>query len=204
MAKPTRGFLGRGKAARDPRLPPGQYDAGDQWPVLNAEVTPQLDLASWSFSVEGLVDAPDDLDLGGDPRAAGFRVLRRHPLRDDLVQARRDLQRRLGRHAPRHRRLATGSHPRAGLLPHRVHDQPAAGRCHRWSSLGGLGVRGCSPCRSNTADRHACLVPHLYFWKSAKWVAGLRVLDHDEPGFWERNGYHDRGDPWLEQRYQGD
>ena len=48
------------------------------------------------------------------------------------------------------------------------------------------------------------LVPHLYFWKSAKWVAGVRVLDHDEPGFWERNGYHDRGDPWLEQRYQGD
>ncbi len=44
----------------------------------------------------------------------------------------------------------------------------------------------------------------LFFWKSAKWVAGLRVLDHDEPGFWERNGYHDRGDPWLEQRYQGD
>ena len=48
------------------------------------------------------------------------------------------------------------------------------------------------------------LVPHLYFWKSAKWVAGLRLLDHDEPGFWERNGYHDRGDPWKEQRYQGD
>jgi DMSO/TMAO reductase YedYZ molybdopterin-dependent catalytic subunit len=48
------------------------------------------------------------------------------------------------------------------------------------------------------------LVPHLYFWKSAKWVASLRLLDHDEPGFWERYGYHDRGDPWLEQRYQGD
>ena len=48
------------------------------------------------------------------------------------------------------------------------------------------------------------LVPHLYFWKSAKWIAGLRLLDHDEQGFWERNGYHDRGDPWLEQRYQGD
>jgi DMSO/TMAO reductase YedYZ molybdopterin-dependent catalytic subunit len=48
------------------------------------------------------------------------------------------------------------------------------------------------------------LVPHLYFWKSAKWVSGLRLLDHDEQGFWERNGYHDRGDPWLEQRYQGD
>ena len=48
------------------------------------------------------------------------------------------------------------------------------------------------------------LVPHLYFWKSAKWIAGVRVLDHDEAGFWEQNGYHDRGDPWLEQRYQGD
>ena len=48
------------------------------------------------------------------------------------------------------------------------------------------------------------LVPHLYFWKSAKWVAGLRLLDHDEQGFWERNGYHDRGDPWRQQRYQGD
>ena len=76
MAKPTRGFLGRGKAARDPRLPPGQYDAGDQWPVLNAEVTPQPDVASWSFSVEGLVVAPDDVDLGGDPRSAGVRVFR--------------------------------------------------------------------------------------------------------------------------------
>src|SRR5277367_1310614 len=58
MAKPTRGFLGRGKAARDSRLPPGQYDAGNQWPVLTAEVTPQPDLASWSFSVEGLVAHP--------------------------------------------------------------------------------------------------------------------------------------------------
>jgi DMSO/TMAO reductase YedYZ molybdopterin-dependent catalytic subunit len=48
------------------------------------------------------------------------------------------------------------------------------------------------------------LVPHLYFWKSAKWVAGLRVLDHDEPGFWEMNGYHNRGDPWKEQRYWND
>ena len=48
------------------------------------------------------------------------------------------------------------------------------------------------------------LVPHLYFWKSAKWITRLTLMDHDEPGFWERNGYHDRGDPWLEQRYTGD
>jgi DMSO/TMAO reductase YedYZ molybdopterin-dependent catalytic subunit len=48
------------------------------------------------------------------------------------------------------------------------------------------------------------LVPHLYFWKSAKWVRGIRLRDEDEPGFWETAGYHDYGDPWREQRYQGD
>ena len=48
------------------------------------------------------------------------------------------------------------------------------------------------------------LVPHLLFLEERQWVSGLRILDHDEPGFWERRGYHDRGDPWLEQREQGD
>ena len=48
------------------------------------------------------------------------------------------------------------------------------------------------------------LVPHLYFWKSAKWISRLELMAADRPGFWEQNGYHDRGDPWLEQRYQGD
>jgi DMSO/TMAO reductase YedYZ molybdopterin-dependent catalytic subunit len=48
------------------------------------------------------------------------------------------------------------------------------------------------------------LVPHLYFWKSAKWVRGLELSDHDEPGFWEAYGYHNYGDPWKEQRYWGD
>jgi DMSO/TMAO reductase YedYZ molybdopterin-dependent catalytic subunit len=48
------------------------------------------------------------------------------------------------------------------------------------------------------------LVPHLYFWKSAKWITRLELMAEDRQGFWEYNGYHDRGDPWLEQRYQGD
>jgi DMSO/TMAO reductase YedYZ molybdopterin-dependent catalytic subunit len=48
------------------------------------------------------------------------------------------------------------------------------------------------------------LVPHLYLWKSAKWVRGIQLLLQDEPGFWETAGYHDYGDPWREQRYQGD
>lgn len=48
------------------------------------------------------------------------------------------------------------------------------------------------------------LVPHLYFWKSAKWVKGLQFTKRDEPGFWESNGYHMYGDPWREQRYSND
>jgi DMSO/TMAO reductase YedYZ molybdopterin-dependent catalytic subunit len=48
------------------------------------------------------------------------------------------------------------------------------------------------------------LVPHLYFWKSAKWVRGLRLMEHDEPGFWESLGYHNHGDPWREERHWGD
>jgi DMSO/TMAO reductase YedYZ molybdopterin-dependent catalytic subunit len=48
------------------------------------------------------------------------------------------------------------------------------------------------------------VVPHLYFWKSAKWVRGLRFMDHDQPGFWEALGYNMHGDPWKEERYSGD
>jgi len=48
------------------------------------------------------------------------------------------------------------------------------------------------------------LVPHLYFWKSAKWIKGLGLLDHNEPAVWEQYGYHDYGDPWKEQRFRGD
>jgi len=55
MSRFTRGFAGRGRE-RDPRLPPGQYDTGRSWPVLTAEVTPRIDTASWTFTVEGLVE----------------------------------------------------------------------------------------------------------------------------------------------------
>ncbi len=69
MAKITRGFLGRTRGPRDERLPPGQYDTGRSWPVLNAEATPKLSTADWTFRVEGSGRAPDDVDLGRDPRA---------------------------------------------------------------------------------------------------------------------------------------
>ena len=82
----TRGFSGRGRANRDKRLPPGQYDTGSEWPVLTAEVTPKLSTDTWTFTVEGLVEAPDHLDLGPAPRLSAFDLQRRHPLRDHLVE----------------------------------------------------------------------------------------------------------------------
>jgi DMSO/TMAO reductase YedYZ molybdopterin-dependent catalytic subunit len=61
-----------------------------------------------------------------------------------------------------------------------------------------------NPLASEHGGPARLLVPHLYFWKSAKWVRGLEVKEQNEPGFWESNGYHIYGDPWKEQRYQGD
>ncbi len=203
MAKPTRGFSGRGKAARDPRLPPGQYDAGDQWPVLNAEVTPQLDVASWSFSVEGLVAHPTTWtweEIHALPESAysgdihcvtTWSKLGVHfsGVSVDTLLGIAGLE-------------STASHVMAFSHTGYTTNLPLAdvtgGRAWVvWEYENApLPIEHGGPAR--------LLVPHLYFWKSAKWVAGLRVLDHDEPGFWERNGYHDRGDPWLEQRYQGD
>ena len=75
-ARFTRGFAGRGHSERDARLPPGQYDTGKTWPVLTAEVTPHIDLATWTFRIEGLVDRPTTWTLGRDSRAPVVGVRR--------------------------------------------------------------------------------------------------------------------------------
>jgi DMSO/TMAO reductase YedYZ molybdopterin-dependent catalytic subunit len=203
MANPTRGFFGRGHANRDSRLPPGQYDTGDLWPVLTAEVTPKLSTDNWTFKVEGLVEQPTTWSwneihtlspsaFSGDIHCVttwsklgvtfdGVSV-------DTLLEAARPL--------PAATHILAFSH--TGYTTNLPLADVTGGRAWvAWSFAGRpLPVEHGGPAR--------LLVPHLYFWKSAKWVAGIRLLDHDEPGFWERNGYHDRGDPWLEQRYQGD
>jgi DMSO/TMAO reductase YedYZ molybdopterin-dependent catalytic subunit len=63
---------------------------------------------------------------------------------------------------------------------------------------------GGSPLDAEHGGPARLLVPHLYFWKSAKWVRGLEITMDDQPGFWEEAGYHNRGDPWKEERYRGD
>ena len=93
---------------------------------------------------------------------------------------------------------------RARELPHRLHDEPAARRRDRRQGVGRVRGRRRAAASASTAARRGCSSRTSTSGRARSGCPGLELLDHDEPGFWERNGYHDRGDPWLEQRYQGD
>ncbi len=203
MAKFTRGFTGRGKAARDPRLPPGQYDTGNQWPVLAAEATPKIDPATWTFTVEGHVEQPttwtwDEMHAlppstyNGDIHC----VTTWSKLGMEFEGVSVDTLLAVAR--PR----ADASHVVAYSSTGYTTNLPLAdvtdGKA--WVAFTAEGA----PLSAITADRRGCSCPTSTSGRAPSGSSGLRVLDHDEPGFWERNGYHDRGDPWLEQRYQGD
>jgi DMSO/TMAO reductase YedYZ molybdopterin-dependent catalytic subunit len=197
----TRGFKGR--RARDPRLPPGQYDAGNDWPVLTAEATPNLSTDKWTFEIEGLVEKPvtwtwaeimtlPKSEFMGDIHCvttwSKLGVRFRGVSVDTLLEAAQP--------------LPSASYVLASSTTGYTTNLPLADVTNGqawvvWEYDG-------QPLARDHGGPARLLVPHLYFWKSAKWVSGLKLLDHDEPGFWEQNGYHDRGDPWKEQRYQGD
>ncbi len=188
---------------RDPRLPPGQYDTGSSYPVLTAEVTPRLEREDWTFRVDGLVSAPTTWTW------QQAQQLPPSTYEGDIhcVTTWSKLGTSFGGVS-----LDTflGA---AGVLPSATH-------VVAWSTTGyttNLPIEHVTGGKAWVVWEHEghplprehggpvrMIVPHLYFWKSAKWVAGLRVLDHDEPGFWEVRGYHELGDPWLEQRYDGD
>jgi DMSO/TMAO reductase YedYZ molybdopterin-dependent catalytic subunit len=198
----TRGFTGRDRAAR-PGLPPGQYDARDDWPVLSAEVTPDLSPADWTFRVGGLVAEPRTWDRAAADRLptsayegdihcvtgwSKFGVRFGGVSLDAFLEAVRPLP--SATHAVAYAHTGyTANLPLADLT---------GGRAWIVWEYDGL------PLAPEHGGPARLVVPHLYFWKSVKWIAGLELLDHDEPGFWEKNGYHARGNPWEEQRYSGD
>lgn len=203
MAGFTRGFTGRGSAAQDVRLPPGQYDTGDSWPVLTAEPTPRLSTSSWTFKVEGLVGNPvtwtwDEIHelpeavFKGDIHCvttwSKLGITFKGVSVDTLLKVARPLE------AATHVVAFSDTGYTTNLPIADVLDGKAL---VVWEVDG-------EPLPREHGGPVRMIVPHLYFWKSAKWVAGLRVLDHDEPGFWEVRGYHNYGDPWREQRYAGD
>ena len=199
----TRGFAGRGAKDRDPRLPPGQYDTGPGFPVLTAEATPRIDPAEYTFAIEGEVAQPttwtwDELHALPPSTYEGdiHCVTTWSKLGTSFSGVSVDELLAVAQPKASATHVVAWSH--SGYTTNLPLADVTGGKAWlAWEHEGEpLPVEHGGPAR--------LLVPHLYFWKSAKWVAGLRVLDHDEPGFWERNGYHDRGDPWLEQRYQGD
>jgi len=199
MSPVSRGFHGRRRQAPAGRVPPGQYVTGD-FPVLSAGPTPHTALADWTFSVTG---------RGGSKTWTWeeFRALPAQTVTADIHCV------------TRWSKLDTTWQgvPVDALLDQAGHDAryvlafcdggyttnlPLAdvtgGRA--WVAFGYDG----QPLPPEHGGPARLLVPHLYFWKSAKWVRGLELRDDDEPGFWESNGYHMRGDPWQEQRYWGD
>jgi DMSO/TMAO reductase YedYZ molybdopterin-dependent catalytic subunit len=203
MAKITRGFTGRARSGHDPRLPPGQYDARDDWPVLNAEVTPDIATDTWRFTVDGEVEHPttwtwDEIHALPSSSYDGdiHCVTTWSKLGMSFTGVSVDTL--LAAAGPRPAATHVMARAQTGYTTNLPLPDVTGGKAWIVWEVDG------EPLPRDHGGPARLLVPHLYFWKSAKWVSGLDVMDHDEPGFWERNGYHDRGDPWLEQRYQGD
>jgi DMSO/TMAO reductase YedYZ molybdopterin-dependent catalytic subunit len=171
------------------------------FPVLSAGPTPHTPLSSWTFRVEGAVDAAQSWTW------EDFRALPRATVTVDIHCVTKwskldttwtgvSLDTLLEAAGPTGRFVLAFSD--GGYTTNIPLDDLRGGKAWIVDEYAG------EPLSAEHGGPARLLVPHLYFWKSAKWVRGLDVLDHDERGFWERYGYHDYGDPWREQRYQGD
>jgi len=199
----SRGFVGKRRGGeKADRLPPGQYLTVD-FPVLSAGPTPHTRLDEWSFTIEGLVKEKASWTWAEFARLPmqAYTVdiscvtkwtkldMRWEGVSLDTLLERVELDRKAAFVTAYSDGKYTTNLPLADLINGRAFialkydDKPLA------PEHGG-------PARM--------VVPHLYFWKSAKWIRGLQMTEKDRPGFWETAGYHNRGDPWKEERYWND
>jgi DMSO/TMAO reductase YedYZ molybdopterin-dependent catalytic subunit len=200
MSPVTRGFHGKRRDAPADRVPPGQY-VTEGFPVLSAGPTPHTKQQDWTFTIR----------QGGTERKSWtWSELQSEPVEQVMTDI---------HCVTRWSKLDT--HWQAvsidTLLAQVQHDAkyvlafcdggyttnlPVADVTggQAWLAFGYED----GPLAPEHGGPVRLLVPHLYFWKSAKWVRGLDLLDHDRPGFWETYGYNMYGDPWKEQRYAGD
>jgi DMSO/TMAO reductase YedYZ molybdopterin-dependent catalytic subunit len=195
----SRGLQGR-RGGDPSRVPPGQYETHDL-PVLSAGPTPHVDTAEWTFAIADEAGGTrswtwdEFLDLPQErPRVDVHCVTRWSRLDTDWAGVSVDTLLEDVETAAEYALAVSHGGYTANLPLQDLTD----GRAWVVHSFGG------EPLAPEHGGPARLLVPHLYFWKSAKWVRGLRLLDEDEPGFWEQAGYHDHGDPWREQRHRGD
>jgi DMSO/TMAO reductase YedYZ molybdopterin-dependent catalytic subunit len=201
MSPVSRGFSGRRRPTVDSsRIPPGQYLTSD-FPVLSAGPTPRTPLDQWSFEVKGQVSRPtrwswqEFLTLPSESFTVDIHCVTKWSKLDTMWSG-------VSLDALLEQVGATGSYATAWSDGGYTTNVPVADLIgHKaWIALGYDG----KPLDPEHGGPARLLVPHLYFWKSAKWVRGLELHQQDRPGFWEQNGYHIYGDPWREQRYSGD
>ncbi|MCW2166222.1 DMSO/TMAO reductase YedYZ, molybdopterin-dependent catalytic subunit [Microbacterium hydrothermale] len=191
----TRGFGGR-RRERDPRLPPGQTLVSD-WPVLSAGPTPSVDTADWEFAIgtENGVhrwNLEEFQALGMEDVTVDIHCVT-HWTKLDMPWRGVSLDRVFAEVETSHRYVMV--HSFGGYTTNLALDDLLGGRS--WIAFEADGA----PLTPEHGGPARLLVPHLYFWKSAKWVQGLITMPADKPGFWEQNGYHLHGDPWREERY---
>ncbi|MBM6403202.1 sulfite oxidase-like oxidoreductase [Phycicoccus sp. CSK15P-2] len=198
----TRGFHGR-RRPPDPRIPPGQY-LEDGFPVLSIGATPNVRTETWTLDVVGVDGSRGRLTW------ADLTALRTEKVTVDLHCVTQ--WSKLGttwRGVPVPEVLAA-----AGVDPSDAGYALVLGHGGYSTNLPVADLLGGDawvathyegrPLAPEHGGPARLLVPHLYLWKSAKWVSGIELLREDRPGFWEQLGYHEYGDPWREQRYVGD
>ena len=197
----SRGFHRRNvEPGLEGRVPPGQHLTSD-FPVLSAGPTPHTALDRWTFSIQGEVDEP--LSWTWDE----FQALPRENITKDIHCVTTWSKLDTEWEGVSVDTLLAGVETSAefvvaycdgGYTTNLPLEDVTGGKA--WVAFGYDG----GPLAPEHGGPARLLVPHLYFWKSAKWARGLRLTQQDEPGFWEGYGYHNYGDPWREQRYDGD
>jgi DMSO/TMAO reductase YedYZ molybdopterin-dependent catalytic subunit len=201
VAYVSRGFRGRRAEDRgDSALPPGQY-LTEGFPILSAGPTPIIPLEEWRFTVSGPLIEPRTWTW------EEFRALPSEEVTADIhCETKWSKVDTIWMGVSVDTLLEEVDSDAAYIMAHSYGDYSTNlpvedvtdGKA--WVAFAYNG-EALEPEHGGPAR---LLVPHLYFWKSAKWVRELRLMDHNEPGFWEGYGYHMYGDPWREQRYAGD
>ena len=201
-AREGRFLTGKITRPEDQRLPPGQHLTRD-WPVLDLGVVPPVSRERWRLDVYGAIETPvfwtfDEFIAQKQARfTSDIHCVTTWSRYDNEWEglATREL---LAACQPREDARFVVLHSYDGYatnLPLEDFAAEDALLAHSWSG---------KPLSEEHGGPVRLVVPHLYFWKSAKWLQAIEFLTEDAPGFWEVRGYHNRGDPWAEQRYSGD